>query len=41
MTPAAAIFAAACFVLIGVATWLKRTEDAHARFVDNTHEETP
>lgn len=39
MTTATALFAAAAFALIGVALWLKAKDEAHARFVDNTHEE--
>jgi hypothetical protein len=41
MTAATALAAAFCFALIGIGIWLKKAEEAHARFVDNTHEETP
>lgn len=41
MTITHALIATATFALIGVALWLKAKDEAHARFVDNTHEETP
>jgi hypothetical protein len=40
MTAATALAAAFCFALIGIGIWLKRAEEAHARFNDDLHEET-